>query len=85
MFASKSFKLAMDDKDVLTKLIDTEIDLLKDLSHPNIVSFHELLKEGDGHRTALEAILRLCSVTLGHPCGMATCARRSYTRLLPIS
>lgn len=50
MFASKSFKLAMDDKAVLTKLIDTEIDLLKHLCHPNIVSFIELLRDGDGQQ-----------------------------------
>jgi serine/threonine protein kinase len=53
MFASKSFKLAMDDKAVLTKLIDTEIDLLKHLSHPDIVSFHELLKDGDGQQRVI--------------------------------
>jgi serine/threonine protein kinase len=43
----------MDDKAVLTKLIDTEIDLLKHLSHPNIVSFHELLKDGDGQQRVI--------------------------------
>jgi serine/threonine protein kinase len=39
MFALKTFKTAMDDKAMLSKLIDTEIELLKHLSHPNIVSF----------------------------------------------
>jgi serine/threonine protein kinase len=58
MFASKSFKLAMDDKDVLTKPIDTEIDLFKDLSHPNIVSFCKLLKEGDGQQ---RVIMKYCA------------------------
>jgi len=49
MFASKSFKLAMDDKTVLTKLIDTEIVILKHVP-PEIVPFHELLKDGDGQQ-----------------------------------
>ena len=43
----------MDDKAVLIKLIDTEIDLLKHPSHPNIVSFHELLKDGDGQQRVI--------------------------------
>ena len=43
----------MDDKAVLNKLIDTEIDLLKHLSHPNIVSFYELLKDGDGQQRVI--------------------------------
>jgi serine/threonine protein kinase len=43
----------MDDKAVLANLIDTEIDLLKHLSHPNIVSFRELLKDGDGHQRVI--------------------------------
>ena len=38
----------MDDKAMLSKLIDTEIELLKHLSQPNIVSFHELLDDDDG-------------------------------------
>ena len=43
----------MDDKAVLTKLIDTEIDLPKHLSHSNIVSFHELLRDGDGQQRVI--------------------------------
>jgi serine/threonine protein kinase len=51
MFALKTFKTAMDDKTTLSKLIDTEIELLKHLSHPNIVSFHELLvHDGDSEQ-----------------------------------
>jgi serine/threonine protein kinase len=41
MFALKTFKAAMDDKAMLSKLINTEIELLKHLSHSNIVSFHD--------------------------------------------
>ena len=43
----------MDDKAVLTKLIDTEIDLLELLCHPNIVSFHERLRDGDGQQRVI--------------------------------
>jgi serine/threonine protein kinase len=41
-FAVKAFKNGMIDGVILNKLIDTEIDLLKALCHPNIVAFHEL-------------------------------------------
>lgn len=53
MFALKTFKTAMDDKAMLSKLIDTEIELLKHLSHPNIVSFHEILDDGDGQQRVI--------------------------------
>jgi serine/threonine protein kinase len=50
----KTFKTAMDDKTTLSKLIDTEIELLKHLSHPNIVSFHELLvDDGDSEQRVI--------------------------------
>jgi len=48
MFALQTFNAAMNDKATLSKLIDTKIELLKHLSHPNIVSFHELLDDGNG-------------------------------------
>jgi serine/threonine protein kinase len=57
-FALKTFKAAMDDQVMLSKLIDTEIELLKHLSHPNIVSFHELLDDGDGQQ---RVIMEYCS------------------------
>lgn len=41
----KTFKKGMIDSAILDRLIDTEIDLLKVLCHPNIVAFHELFVE----------------------------------------
>lgn len=53
MFALKTFKTAMNDKATLSKLIDNEIKLLKHLSHPDIVSFHEVLDDDDGRQRVI--------------------------------
>jgi hypothetical protein len=52
-FALKTFKLARNNKAMLSKLIDTKIEMLEHFFHPNIVSFHELLDANNGQHGVL--------------------------------